>query len=78
MYITGMINDADLVTRYDIIRYRNRVKVGDRVDGPRGLSPIILAKYRHVAITNQGCFQWLELYMLNVKKTEELYDNCQN
>lgn len=70
MYIPHMIDPATLIRRNDIIKYRNSVKVGDRVDGPRGIRPIILAKYKHIAITSQGCFQWIDLYMHNVCKAD--------
>ena len=70
MYVTGMISAADLIRPNDIADYRDSVLIGDKLEGPRGIMVTILAKYKHVAITTHGYFQWIDLYMHNVRRVD--------
>ncbi len=70
IFVTSTINPSNLITAKDIEEYRDGIKVGEEIKGPRWESVIVLAKYKHIAMTTKGCFQWIDLYMYNVKKVD--------
>lgn len=68
--VSGQILASTMIRPADISDYKDSVRPGDRVKGPRGTEPVILAKYRYIALTTDGAFSWIELYMFNVRNVD--------
>lgn len=69
MYVSNLTRES-YVRKKDIREYRDSVKIGEKLIGPRDTRPVVLAKYRYFAITTDGCLQWIDLYMCNVRKVD--------
>lgn len=69
MYVSNL-NRGNFVRKKDLREYRDSVKIGEKLIGPRDTRPVILAKYKYFAITTEGCLQWIDLYMCNVRKVD--------
>ena len=61
---------SGLVTIWKIKAFRDGAFIGGLYSGSGKQKVRILKKYRHVALTDKGCFQWLDLYMYNVKNVD--------
>ena len=61
---------SNLVTIWKVGDFRDKAIVGGLYSGSGKQKVRLLKKYRHVALTDKGCFQWLDLYMYNVKNVD--------
>lgn len=61
---------SNLVTIWKVSDFRDAAFVGGLYSGSGKQKVRLLKKYRHVALTDKGCFQWLDLYMYNVKNVD--------
>ena len=69
---------SNLVTIWKVSDFRElmvsilvaSIIVGGLYSGSGKQKVRLLKKYRHVALTDKGCFQWLDLYMYNVKNVD--------
>ena len=68
--VSGQILASTMIRQRDLSDYKNSVRVGDRVKGSKGSEPIILAKYKHIALTTDGAITWIDLYMFNVRNAD--------
>ena len=69
MYVSNLTRGS-YVRKKDLREYRDSVKIGEKLIGPRDTRPVILAKYRYFAITTEGCLLWIDLYMCNVRNAD--------
>ena len=61
---------SGLVTIWKVGDFRDKAIVGGLYSGSGKQKVRLLKKYKHVALTDKGCFQWLDLYMYNVKNVD--------
>ena len=55
--------------------FRDAAFVGGLYKGHKDANLILLKKHPFIAETDKGCFQWVDLYMWNVKKTDTISDD---
>jgi len=61
---------SGLVTILKIKAFRDGAFIGGLYSGSGKQKVRLLKKYKYVALTDKGCFQWLDLYMYNVKNVD--------
>ena len=61
---------SNLVTIWKVEAFRDGAFIGGLYSGSGKQKVRLLKKYKHVALTDKGCFQWLDLYMYNVKNVD--------
>ena len=61
---------SNLVTIWKVSDFRDKAIVGGLYSGSGKQKVRLLKKYSHVVLTDHGCFQWLDLYMYNVKNVD--------
>ena len=66
---TGTPKD-EWITSRKVRAYRDSIKEGETVEGPRGSKIKILRKYRHFAMTTGGTQNYTDLYMFNVRRLD--------
>ena len=58
------------VTKRKVNEFRDGAFIGGLYKG-RGKQIVkLLKKYRHIALTDRGTYQWVDLYMFNVKNVD--------
>lgn len=68
--VSGQILASTMIKKRDIRDFKKSIRIGDRVKGSRGSEPIVLAKYKHIALTTDGAITWIDLYMFNVRNAD--------
>ena len=63
------------ITVRKVRAFRNAAFIGAMYTGHRDEKLIILKKHPFIAETDKGCFQWVDLYLWNVKKVDTIDDD---
>ena len=63
------------ITVRKVNAFRDAAFVGGLYTGHKNENLILLKKHPFIAETDKGCFQWVDLYMWNVKKTDTISDD---
>lgn len=58
------------VTRHKVSAYRDTVWIGEEIMIPQGRKARVKKKHPWIVFTDKGSFQWVDIYMLNVRHVD--------
>ena len=66
---------SNLVSVWKVSDFRDEAFVGGLYTGHKNENLILLKKHPFIAEPHKGCFQWTDLYMWKVRKTDTIADD---
>ena len=63
------------ITVRKVKAFRDGTFIGGLYKGHKDAKLILLKKHPFIAETDKGCFQWVDLYMWNVNRTDTIKDD---